>query len=248
MTPALRADYRGRHERHRGLDVRPARRLGVRIFVTGGSGVLGRASIPLLLRDGHDVTAPGHAQLDLFARDRIEPVLAGCDAVFHLATRIPSKEAQAIPEAWRENDRLRSEGTAALVDAALACDVGRFVFPSIAFVYPTDGPVDEDTPVADDLPATFRSALEAESQVARFALAGGAGVVLRMGLLYGPGTGSETPAERWAGYGATVRIEDAAQALVRALRAPTGTYNVVGNGQRVANAHYERATGWRPDW
>jgi nucleoside-diphosphate-sugar epimerase len=222
-------------------------RQAMRIFVTGGSGVLGRSSIPLLVGEGHEVSAPTHAELDLFDRARVERALAGHDVVFHLATRIPLKELQGTAEAWRENDRLRSEGTSTLLAAALACDVGRFVFPSIAFVYPAEGRADEDTPVPGDLPDTFRSALEAESQVARFAAAGGAGVVLRLGLLYGPGTGSETPAERWAGYGATVRIEDAGRALVCALRAPAGTYNVVGDGQRIANARYKLATGWHPE-
>ena len=36
------------------------------VFVTGGTGVLGRAAVPLLAAAGHQVTAPGSGDLDLF--------------------------------------------------------------------------------------------------------------------------------------------------------------------------------------
>jgi len=42
----------------------------------------------------------------------------GADAVLHLATRIQPLEKMGQPEAWRENDRLRAEASAILVDAA----------------------------------------------------------------------------------------------------------------------------------
>ncbi|HLF71013.1 MAG TPA: NAD-dependent epimerase/dehydratase family protein, partial [Dehalococcoidia bacterium] len=38
---------------------------GYRVFVTGGTGVLGRGLIPLLRDAGHDVVAPGRTELDL---------------------------------------------------------------------------------------------------------------------------------------------------------------------------------------
>lgn len=163
--------------------------------------------------------------------------------VFHLATRIPPPEDRDRPEAWRDNDRLRREATGILVDAALATGVERIVFPSIAFVYPSTGLVDESTPVAADAPQNVRSALDAERHAARFAEGGGRGVVLRLGLLDGPGTGSEVPASRYAAFGATLRIEDAGRALGAALAAPSGIYNVVRDGERVSNARFNRVTG-----
>ena len=216
------------------------------ILTTGGSGVLGRAAIPLLRDAGHEVSAPGHEQLDLFDPQSVSAAVDGTDAVLHLATRIPPPQAQGDPAAWRENDRLRAVATPVLVGAALAARVSCFVFPSIAFVYPPTGEVDESTPVADEVPAVTRSALEAERQVGRFGGNGGRGVVLRLGLLYGPGTGSETPAERYASYGATLRIEDAGRALAASLDAPSGVYNVVRDGERVSNERFKETAGWRP--
>jgi len=219
----------------------------MKVLVTGGSGVLGKAAIPLLRDAGDEVDAPGRRELDLFDPVAVGARMVGVDAVLHLATRIPPRDSQGDPAAWRENDRLRAEATRVLVGAALAAGVGLFVFPSIAFVYPPSGKVDESTPVASEVPAVARSALAAEREVERFVQAGGRGIVLRFGLLYGPGTGSDTPAERYASYGATLRIEDAGTALAAAVEVPSGTYNVVRDGERVSNGPFKKAAGWRPE-
>jgi 2-alkyl-3-oxoalkanoate reductase len=219
----------------------------MRVLLTGGSGVLGRAAAPRLRAAGHQVDAPPHHQLDLFDADEVKAAVREADAVFHLATRIPPPEERGNPEAWRENDRLRREATGILVDAALATGVQRFVFPSIAFVYPSSGLVEESTPVAEEVPEHRRSALDGERHVARFAEGGGQGVVLRLGWLYGPGTGSEAPASWHAAFGATLRIEDAGRVLAAALHAPSGTYNVVRDAERVSNARFKQVTGWRPE-
>jgi nucleoside-diphosphate-sugar epimerase len=68
-------------------------------------------------------------------------------------------------------------------------------------------------------------------------------VVLRLGLLDGPGTGNDEPDDR---FGATLHVEDAARALVAALGAPSGIYNVVRDGERVSNRRFRDASGWRP--
>jgi nucleoside-diphosphate-sugar epimerase len=205
----------------------------VQILVTGGSGVLGRALVPLLQQAGHDVRAPAREELDLFDPAAVSEAITGSDAIFHLATRIGD---------WDETDRLRAEATRVLVDAALAAAVETFVVPTVTFVYP-DGEVDEDTPF-EEVPPHLRSALVAEREVTRFAASGRRGVVLRLGYLDGPGTGSEAPNQR---YGATLHVEDAASALLAALGAPSGVYNVVRDGERVSNERFERATGWRPE-
>ena len=219
----------------------------MRVFLTGGSGVLGRAVTPLLMRAGHDVAAPTHAALDLFDPDEVELALSGAQTVFHLATRIPPREAQGDREAWRENDRLRREATKVLVDSAIAAGVERLVFPSITFVYPPSGRADESTQVGDGATEVVQSALAAEHQVARFAESGQQAVVLRLGLLYGPGTGSPEPSTRYKSFGATLRIEDAGQALVAGLDVPSGVYNVVSDDERVSNARFKQLTGWRPE-
>jgi nucleoside-diphosphate-sugar epimerase len=218
----------------------------MRILVTGGSGVLGRASVPLLRDAGHTVTAPARTELDLFDPGAVAEAVSGQDAILHLATRIPPPERLGDREAWRETDRLRAEATPILVDAALAASVEWLLFPSIAFVYPESGRVDESTPVDPAMPAILRSAVEAEKHVTRFDGDGRRGVILRLGVLYGPSIGKESPNERWAEYGATLRIEDAGSAIAAAAEAPGGIYNVVGDGERVSNARFKRATGWRP--
>lgn len=217
----------------------------MKILVTGGSGVLGRASIPHLEDGGHQVVAPERDALDLFDQKAVRTAMNGFDAVFHLATRIPPRERLGDPEAWIETDRLRREATSVLVVAARAADVELFVYPSVAFVYPPSGPVDESTPLGE-MPANIRSTVDAERHVARFAESGRRGVALRFGNFYGPGTRLARPADVWASFGATVRIEDAGAALVAALGVPSGIYNVVNDGERVSNARFKRATGWKP--
>jgi nucleoside-diphosphate-sugar epimerase len=218
----------------------------MKILITGGTGVLAHASIPLLRNAGHEIDARGRSDLDLLDPAAVRAAVDGADAVMHLATHIPRREEQGDPEAWRVNDRLRSEATPILVDAALETGVGRFVFPSIAFVYLASGPADESTSVASPPPDFAHSALEAERAVTRFADAGRGGVILRLGLLYGPGTGSEVPAERFAPYGATLRIEDAGSALAVSLEIPAGIYNVTSDGERISNRRLKEASGWRP--
>jgi 2-alkyl-3-oxoalkanoate reductase len=200
----------------------------VRVLVTGGSGVLGRALLPLLAE--HDVRAPACDELDLFDTARVEEAVAQADAIFHLATRIPPVERWSDRDAWRENDRLRRDASRLLVDAALSGRTELYVQPSVTFV--------------GEVPPQLESALAAEHEAARFADAGRRGVVLRLGRLDGPGTFYETP-NRDAG--ATLHVDDAGAALLAALDAPSGVYDVTRDGERVSNARFKRVTGWRPE-
>jgi len=171
--------------------------VGQRLFVTGASGVIGAALLPLAEASGHEVRAPAHREVDLFDPASVGPAVSGCDAILHLATRIPPREQFDQPEAWR---------------------VGA---------------------VAPNL----RSALVAERETARFAVAGRRGVVLRLGLLDGPGTGHDRPYDI---YGTTLHVADAAAAVLTALTVPSGVYNVCRDGERVSNRRFAHATGWRP--
>lgn len=213
------------------------------VFVTGGSGVLGSALVPLLAARGDRVRAPSVSELDLFDPDAVRRAVRGADAVVHLATRIPPPERMGEPGAWAMNDRLRAEASRHLVDAASAAGVQVYIQPTVTFVYPPHGHVDESTPIVGD-GGDFRSAVEAERQAARFTAGGGRGVALRFGLLFGPGTGSPEPdLDR---YGAVLHVEDAGAALLAALDAPAGVYNVVASGGRVSNVRFMAATGWSP--
>ena len=160
---------------------------------------------------------------------------AGADAVVNLLTRIPPAERMATPGAWDENDRLRREASAVIALAADVAGAGRLVQESLAFVYADGGDawLDEDAPVVGG--STTSTALIAEAN-ARVLFADT--VVLRFGLFIGPDSGltlSDIEAAR-AGispslgrrdaYLPTVWLDDAATAVVAALGAPAGTYNV----------------------
>jgi nucleoside-diphosphate-sugar epimerase len=214
----------------------------VKLLVTGGSGVLGRALRPHAEAAGHELAMPGSNELDLFDPAAVEAAVRDVDGVLHLATRIRPVELLSDPDAWRENDRLRGDASRLLVDAAIAAGAEVYVQPTVAFVYPAEGPVSEDTAVGEVSPL-LQSALVAEQQAERFARAGGRGVVLRFGLLDGPGAGEYPPL---AGYGATLHLSDAGRALLSALSLPSGTYNVCRDGERVSNDRFAQAAGWRP--
>jgi nucleoside-diphosphate-sugar epimerase len=215
----------------------------MRLLMTGGTGVLGRAFRPLAEATGHEVARPRREELDLFDPAAVADAVRGVDGVVHLATRIRPFEQIADAEAWRENDRLREEASRILVDAAIAAGVEAYIQPTVTFVYPPEGPVAEDTPVGEISPL-LRSALVAEQQAERFARAGGRGVVLRFGLLDGSGTGEYPPL---AELGATLDVSDAGRALLSALSLPSGIYNVCRDGERVSNERFTRATGWHPE-
>ena len=214
----------------------------MRLLVTGGTGVLGRALGPLARAAGHELLAPTRDELDLFDRRAVARATRGVDALLHLATRIQPLEQLGNPEAWRDNDRLRADASRILVDAALAADVATYVQPTVTFVYPAEGSVSEETPITD-VPAILQSALTAEREANRFAQSGRRGIVLRLGLLDGPGTGHQAPVRA---LGATLHVADAARALLTALTLPSGIYNVCRDGERVSNSRFTRAAGWRP--
>jgi nucleoside-diphosphate-sugar epimerase len=213
----------------------------MRLLVTGGTGVFGRALRPIAEAAGHQLAMPRRQELDLFDPSAVADAGRDVDGVLHLATRIRSLELVSDPDAWRDNDRLRADASKILVDAAIAAGATLYLQPTVTFVYP-DGPVSERTPVRKVLPI-LRSALVAEHQTDRFARAGGRGVVLRFGLLDGPGTGNDRPIRD---FGATLHISDAGRALLCALSLPSGIYNVCRDGERVSNELFTAATGWHP--
>jgi nucleoside-diphosphate-sugar epimerase len=214
----------------------------MRLLITGGTGVLGRALRPLAEDAGHELAMPAHEELDLFDPPAVAGAVRGVDGVLHLATRIRPLDQISDLDAWRENDRLRAVASRILVDAAIAAGAEVYVQPTVTFVYPPDGPASEDTPVREVLPI-LRSALAAEQQAERFARAGGRGVVLRLGLLDGPGTWFDEP---MGNFGATLHVRDAGRALLAALSLSSGIYNVCRDGERVSSERFNRAAGWHP--
>jgi nucleoside-diphosphate-sugar epimerase len=226
----------------------------MRVFITGATGVIGSRAVPLLAQAGHTVTAVSRSagnretlrrlgakpvEADLFDVAGLRRAMAGHEVVINLATHIPaSTRAMLLPWAWRTNDRIRRYGSAAIATAARAEGVGRMVQESFAPIYPDhgDGWIDESMPVA---PVRYnRSILDAERSANRFTEAGGTGVVLRFGGLYGPDAllnemldlirkgWSPLPGDPNA-YVSSLFQGDAASAVVAALDVAAGTYNVV---------------------
>ncbi|MFQ5779038.1 MAG: NAD-dependent epimerase/dehydratase family protein, partial [Terriglobia bacterium] len=75
---------------------------------------------------------------DLFDPAILERGARGCDAVFHLATRIPRKPLPRRKD-FAENDRIRTEGTRLLAEAARKVGARTLLFQSIAFIYGDHG-------------------------------------------------------------------------------------------------------------
>jgi nucleoside-diphosphate-sugar epimerase len=244
------------------------RRLGVKIFLVGGTGVLGRRVVPLLVEAGHDVTALARtpeaeqrlgqvgarpAKADLFDAQSLRVAVAGHAVVVNLATRIPSGMVAALPRSWAENTRIRTEGARNLVDAALHAGAGRYVQESIVFTYDDGGSawLDESAPLK---PATVtRAALAAEAHAQRLTDEGGVGVALRFATLHAHDAAhtvdavkflhrriSATPGAADA-YLSSVMADDAATAVLAALRAPAGIYNV-GDDEPLTRAEYAQAS------
>ena len=226
------------------------------IFVTGGTGVLGRPVVRALVAQGHLVRALAHSPegertlRDLGAEpvhaDLLDPAstaeaVGDAEVVLHLATRIPPSNKAGKREAWAENDRLRTEGTRNLVDAALDGRVQAFLYPSVTLVYPDSGDGWIDAETTQPAPIAFLcSTMDAEAEVRRFAERGRRGITLRMGSFYGPDSGHTQDVVAYArrgvaavlgpgeAYQSAIWIEDAARAVVAALeRAPSGTFDVV---------------------
>jgi nucleoside-diphosphate-sugar epimerase len=227
----------------------------MRIFMTGATGVIGRRVVPLCLQRGHEVTALARSAdrtgaierlgarstiADMFDRDGLARAMAGHDVVINLATHIPkSTMRMLLPGAWRENNRIRSEGSANIAAAALAAGVKRMIQESFGLLYPDRGDawIDETVPID---PAPYNRAVEdAERSAARFTQGGGIGVALRFASFYGPDSRflrdmvgmiyrgySPLPAPLEA-YLPTVHHDDAATAALAALELPAGVYNVV---------------------
>jgi nucleoside-diphosphate-sugar epimerase len=224
------------------------------VFISGATGVVGRRVVPLLVRRGHRVTALVRSaeKRALLARSGARPVVAdlldrgvlgrvvpGHDVVINLSTHIPhSMLRMLLPGAWRENDRIRRVGSANLVDAAIASGLQRYMQESFALVYPDRGDawIDEDTPLH---PAPYnRTVADAEHSAQRFMQAGRAGIVLRFAGFYGPDAFQarafvSSVRRGWAplpgaagAYASSVSHDDAASAVIAALQAPTGVYNV----------------------
>lgn len=229
--------------------------MSLEIFVAGGTGVLGRASLRALVAAGHRVrsTARGNDKVALVHSLGAEPVecdlydpasmreaIAGCDVLIRLTTKIGSMKKIRDSKTWVETNRLRTEGARILVDAAIAEGVPAYIHESVTFVYADGGTrwITEGAPVDDGDGEILQAALQGEAEAGRLTKSGGKGIVLRFAGFYGADAPS-TPemlgmarrrmlAEIGPGtnYFSSIHVPDAGRAVAAAVSAPPGIYNV----------------------
>jgi 2-alkyl-3-oxoalkanoate reductase len=235
----------------------------MRVFVAGASGVIGRPLIPKLVAAGHEVTGMTRSEArgekvraagaraavcDVFDAESVRAAVqeAGAEVLVHQLTALPDRMDFRDPEIYTATNRVRTEGTDVLLDAARAAGARRFVCQSISFTYLPVGSMvkSEDDPLMKEAPGSFGAAARAVIEMERRVLEadGLEGLVLRYGFFYGPGTfygdeGSTTADVRrrrmpivgkGTGTFSFVHVDDAADATVLAVeRGAPGVYNVV---------------------
>lgn len=235
----------------------------MRIFLAGASGAIGRRLTPLLLDAGHEVTGSTRTEkvarelgsagvhgvvADVFDADALTRavVAARPDVVIHQLTDLPrvlTDEAQ-LAAAYPRNARIRTEGTRNLVAAAKAAGARRFIVQSVAFAYAAgrEPHVETDPLNVADGPrvVTVRAAADMEQQV----LASGMEpVVLRYGLLYGPGTWTEGPARK-----PPVHVDAAAHAAFLTVTRGSGIYNIADDDGTVSIDKARKELDFDPDF
>jgi nucleoside-diphosphate-sugar epimerase len=229
----------------------------MRVFVAGASGAIGSRLVRRLLDRRHEVIgtyrSPGNAQrlrqlgaepvaLDLLdvravrnAVREVEP-----DAIVHQATALADlRDFKHFDRSFAQTNRLRTEGTDALLAAARAVGIGRFVAQSFAgWPYAREGgPVKSEEDPLDPTPVpAMRETLAAIRHLERAVLEAG-GAVLRYGGLYGSLHDVQLPLVRkrrfpivgdGGGVWSFVHLDDAAAATVLAVeRGARGVYNIV---------------------
>ncbi|MEU3613618.1 NAD(P)-dependent oxidoreductase [Streptomyces sp. NPDC006872] len=253
----------------------------MRILVAGATGVVGRPLVGALRARGHEVSALVREESRAPDADRVvvadaldrEAVVSAVSAarpevVVHQLSALRLLRDDP-PEAFARTARLRTEGTAHLVEAARAAGARRLVAQSIAFAAAPVGPavLDEDAPLYEDAPdpgwaATVRAVAELERLVSNSEDLGG--LVLRYGTLYGPGTayardggtgqrvlaGKLPLPEGGAGITSFLHVEDAVGAAVAAVEsAATGVFHLADDEPAPAAQwlpQYARALGAPP--
>jgi nucleoside-diphosphate-sugar epimerase len=228
----------------------------VRVFVAGGTGVIGRRLVPQLVARGHQVTATTTSAAKLGAlrqlgadgvvMDGLDAASVGeavavarPDAIVHQMTGLSQAHA-GKPNLRRPDrffagtNRLRSEGTDHLLAAAEAAGVGHVVAQGVAIF---NGIREGGWVKTEDDPLYTGAETKAIEHLEDVVVKAG-GAVLRYGSLYGPGaTDDQVKLVRrrlfplvggGTGYFSWVHLDDAASATVLAVEQHArGVFNIV---------------------
>jgi nucleoside-diphosphate-sugar epimerase len=219
----------------------------MKIFLAGASGVIGRNLIPRLAGAGHEVVGmTGDAAksdlvrslgarpviVDVFDRDGLQAAVgaASPDAVIDQLTSLHGGD-------YATTNRVRTEGTRNLIDAAKLAGTPTVVAQSYCIYAPGPGLADESDPL-DVNSTVFGAAAAALAALEGMVSGMPHGVLLRYGTLYGPGTGyaNDGPIAAQVRRGklsanedvtSFLHADDAAQAALQALGWAAGIVNVV---------------------
>jgi nucleoside-diphosphate-sugar epimerase len=244
----------------------------MKVFVAGATGAIGRRLVPLLASRGHEVVAmarkPERAMM--LRRLGAQPVVAdGLDpqavtravartepeVIVHQMTALGGVSSyRRWDAAFFATNRLRTQGTDAILLAARVAGVRRLVAQSFGnWNYARGGSAikREEDPFDPAPPKSMRQTLEAIAYL-EGAVTAYAGIALRYGNLYGPGT-SIAPTGDFAellrrrrlpiigdgaGVWSFIHVDDAAVATIAAIeRGAHGVYNVVDD-EPAAVAHW----------
>jgi nucleoside-diphosphate-sugar epimerase len=177
-----------------------------------------------------------------------------------MLTAIPAEvNPKRLARDFELTNRLRTEGTRNLLDAAEKAGVQQVISQGLAYAYDPDGsgPADEDAPLWKQPPRPFVPVLAALRELERRTMDAG-GLVVRLGHLYGPGTiyapdGSFVRQVRagrvpLVGGGTAVfsftHVQDGAAAVVAALARDGHPEN--GSVLNVVDDHPARMSEWLP--
>ena len=235
--------------------------MGYRILVAGAAGAIGRRLTPLLREAGHHVagTTRSAAKAERLRALGVEPVVvdvfdaetlsrlvasARPDVVIHQLTDLPQGlDPARMAAALAGNARVREEGTRNLVGAALAAGARRLVAQSIAWAYaPGPEPHAEEDPLDLDAPGSRAVTVRGVAALEELTLNSPplAGIVLRYGRIYGPGTGADSQRDA-----PTVHVDAAAYAALLAIdKGRAGTFNIAEPNAHVAAEKARSELGW----
>lgn len=235
----------------------------MKVLVAGATGAIGRPLVSALAAAGHDVIGMTSSErgvatlrqigvdgvtVDALDREAVQRAVGRVqpDAVIDELTSLPKDYTPEAMKAAAERDRrLRIEGGGNLHTAARTAGARRYIVQSTGFFYePGKGLAVEADPLAVNATPGVAGSVRTYLQIEERVLGSRdlAGVALRYGFFYGPGTyqdpeiGSVSQQVReqkypvvdsGAGVYSYIHVEDAAAATVAALEGEPGIYNVV---------------------
>ncbi|HMJ34590.1 MAG TPA: NAD(P)-dependent oxidoreductase [Baekduia sp.] len=239
----------------------------MRVFLAGATGAVGQRLVPRLIDEGHEVVAMTRTAAkadglraagalpvvaDALDREAVLGAVVGAqpDVIVHQMTALTGvTDMRHFDRVFATTNRLRTEGTAHLLEAARAAGTRRMIAQSFTG-WPfarTGGPVkDEDAPLDPEPPRAQRETLAAIRELEAMVTGAGPdveGVVLRYGGLYGPRTSLAADGEMTAlvrrrrllvvgdgdGLWSFTHIDDAAGGVLATLApgGPTGVFAIV---------------------